>query len=325
MNAVATAGWGLPWSGAGDTRRFRNSLIVWLAIVWILCLVIPWLTVPQADHLIFKEAPPALAHIVLPKPEIVIPPPPVVKPEPLPKPEMQQEKPPEPKKIQPQVVEKQQPIVKQPTVADAREKAAVSGLLQFKDSFADMRDAVDVGKLNDTGAIRRGSGDAATLDRSLLTSSHGTRSAGVNLAGLSRNTGGVALAGRETTKVEAPPGTVGQGGNRALVSHGSVDGKGIDARERSIEDIRRVFDANKGAIFAIYNRALRQDPSLQGKVVLELQIDPAGRVLDCRVVSSELPDAGLMEKIVSRIRMFDFGKKDVGTTTISYPVQFLPT
>ena len=48
-------------------------------------------------------------------------------------------------------------------------------------------------------------------------------------------------------------------------------------------------------------------------------------MLDCRVVSSELPDENLMAKIVSRIRMFDFGKRDVGTTTISYPVQFLPT
>ncbi len=86
-----------------------------------------------------------------------------------------------------------------------------------------------------------------------------------------------------------------------------------------------MLDSNKGAIFAIYNRALRQDPSLQGKIVLELQIDPTGRVLECRVVSSELPDQNLMEKIVSRIRLFDFGKRDVGTTTISYPVQFLPT
>jgi periplasmic protein TonB len=321
VSVAATASWGLPWSGAGDTRRFRNALAIWLAIVWLLCLIIPWLSVPQAERPIFKELPPALAHIVLPKPEIVIPPPPP-KEEPAPQPQLKQEKPPEPKKIQPQIVDKQQPVVKQPTVADAREKAAVSGLLQFKDSFADMRDAVDVGKLNDTGSIRRGTGDAATLDRSLLTSSHGTRSAGVNLGSLSRNTGGVALAGRETTKVDAPPGTVGQGGTHALSPNHD---KALDPRERSIEDIRRVFDANKGAIFAIYNRALRADPSLQGKVVLELQIDPAGHVLECRVVSSELPDAGLMDKIVSRIRLFDFGKKDVGTTTISYPVQFLPT
>jgi TonB family protein len=98
-----------------------------------------------------------------------------------------------------------------------------------------------------------------------------------------------------------------------------------DGRQRSIEDVRRVFDANKGAIFAIYNRALRQDPTLQGKVVLRLVIDPTGRVAGVEVVTSELEDDGLVAKIVNRVRMFDFGQRDVGTTTISYPVHFLPT
>ena len=315
--AVSRMHYELPWTSTSD-RRFRALLAVCLALYLLFGLLMPWLTVPQVVHESFKSLPPPLAHIVLEKPPIVIPPPPPdVKREPLPQPEMKV-KPPQPKKPVP-VMNK--PVVAAPTVADAREKAAVSGLLQFKDSFADMRDAVDVAKLNDTGAIRRGTGDAATLDRSLLTSNHGTRSAGVNVAALSRNTGGVALSGRETTKVAAPVGAVGNGGTHATKTSNNQ----LDPRERSIEDIRRVFDANKGAIFAIYNRALRQDPSLQGKVVLELQIDPAGRVLDCHVVSSELPDANLMEKIVSRIRMFDFGKRDVGTTTISYPVQFLPT
>jgi TonB family protein len=99
----------------------------------------------------------------------------------------------------------------------------------------------------------------------------------------------------------------------------------LDERSRSIEEIRRVFDANKGAIFAIYNRALRRDPTLQGKVVLELVIDPNGVVVDVRVVASELTDDTLVAKIVKRIRMFNFGAREVGTTTISYPVHFLPT
>src|SRR5262245_66674187 len=104
-------------------------------------MLMPWLTVPQIVHEVFKSQPPALAHIVLPKPEIVIPPPPPpVQQEALPQPEIKEVKPPEPKKPQP-VLEKQ-PIVKQPTVADAREKAAVSGLLQFKDSFADRKSVV---------------------------------------------------------------------------------------------------------------------------------------------------------------------------------------
>ena len=151
----------------------------------------------------------------------------------------------------------------------------------------------------------------------MLSSKHGTRSAGVNVAELSRDTGGVALSGRETTKVEVPEASKGEGGFRVP--------RELDARQRSIEEIRRVFDTNKGAIFAIYNRALRSDPTLQGKVVLELVISPAGQVMDVKVVASEIDDDSVVAKIVNRVRLFDFGKRDVGTTTISYPVHFLPT
>ena len=224
---------------------------------------------------------------------------------------------PEPEPEEPKPEPEPEPEVKPPTVADAKEKAAVSGLLAFKDAFADMREAVDVGALQDTGAIQQGAGEAASVDRSLLTSKHGTRSAGVDVARLSRETGGVALAGRQTTKVDAPPEEKASGGVQKV--------KATDPRQRSIEEIRRIFDTNKGAIFAIYNRALRQDPTLQGKVVLELVIDPSGAVVDCKVVASELADDTLVAKIVNRVRLFNFGKRDVGRTTISYPVHFLPT
>lgn len=300
----------LPWDlNRSDNRNFRKWLIVALAVVLGLGVIMPWLPVPEVDRSELEELPPQLARIMLDKPEPVIPQPPPrpevveeeVKPEPEPEKKPEPEKAPEP----------------QPTVADAKEKAAISGLLAFKDAFADMREAVDVGKLQDTGAIQQGAGEAASIDRSLLTSRHGTRSAGVNVAALSRDTGGVALSGRETTKVEVPEGSRGEGGVQSP--------RQIDPRQRSIEEIRRVFDTNKGAIFAIYNRALRQDPSLQGKVVLELVISPSGQVMDCRVVASEITDEVVVAKIVSRIRMFDFGARDVGTTTINYPVHFLPT
>jgi len=302
----------LPWSPTLHGRRFRRILGVCLAAVVLFGAVLPWLPLPVVEREELEELPPALARIVLEKPKPVIPPPPPEL-EIEPKPEPKQEPKPEPKPEP--VVEK--PPVKQPTVADAREKAALSGLLQFKDAFADMRDAVDVSKLADTGAIQRGAGDAATIDRSLLTSKHAARSAGVNVGALSRDTGGVALSGRETTKVVAPEGQKGTGGVRAQ--------KERDARERSIEEIRRVFDANKGAIFAIYNRALRQNPALQGQVVIELVIDPSGQVLDVKAVSSELADGEVVSKILSRIRLFDFGQRDVAVTRISYPVHFLPT
>ncbi len=303
----------LPWDlNRADRKHFNRWLTIMLTVIVLFGGAVPWLPVPEVDRTELEELPPQLARIMLDKPEPVIPPPP-------PKPEVVEEevKPePEPEKVEPKP-EPEKVIEPEPTVADAQEKAKVSGLLAFQDAFADMREAVDVSKLQDTGAIQQGSGDAASIDRSVLTSKHGTRSAGVNVAELSRDTGGVALSGRETTKVEVPEGSKGEGGVRAP--------RELDARQRSIEDIRRVFDTNKGAIFAIYNRALRADPTLQGKVILELVISPAGQVMDVKVVASEIDDETVVAKIVNRVRLFNFGKRDVGTTTISYPVHFLPS
>ena len=304
----------MPWeSGRLDSRNFRRWLSICLLVVAGAGIVIPLLPVPEVEREELEELPPQLARILLKK-EPPPPPPP-------PKPKVQEQPKPEPKELpkpDPKPVVKPDPVVKpQPKVADAREKAATSGLLQFKDAFADMRAAVDTSKLTDTASIQRGSGQAPTIDRALLTSKRSTRSSGVNVAALSRDTGGVALAGRETTKVEAPKSVERKGAARKQ--------KAIDARERSIEDVRRVFDANKGAIFAIYNRALRADPTLQGKVVLELVIDPSGRVADVRVVDSELHDANVVAKIVNRVKLFDFGNREVSQTRINYPVHFLPT
>jgi TonB family protein len=85
-----------------------------------------------------------------------------------------------------------------------------------------------------------------------------------------------------------------------------------------------IFDRNKGSIYSVYNRALRKDPALQGKVVLKLTIAPSGKVTHCSVVSSELGDTALGTKITSRVKRFDFGAKEVAEVTITYPIDFLP-
>ncbi len=296
----------LPWDVGREDRKKLQAWLMWVLLgVFIVGVPMPWLPLPEIQREELEQLPPQLARI-LEKVEPVIPPPP-------PPPEVKEEAKP---KAEEKPVE-EITVKPEPTVADAKEKAALSGLLAFKDAFADMRDAVDMSKLQDTGAIQRGSGEAASIDRAILTSKHGTRSAGVNVSALSRETGGVALSGRQTTKVNVPVGSKGTGGVRVP--------RTVDHRGRSIEEIRRVFDANKGAIFSIYNRALRRDPTLQGRVVLELVIDPNGQVIACKVVATELVDDVLVSKIVNRVRLFDFGERDVSTTTINYPVHFLPT
>ena len=85
-----------------------------------------------------------------------------------------------------------------------------------------------------------------------------------------------------------------------------------------------MFDRNKGAIYALYNRALRQNPSLEGKVVLRLTIAPNGSVTACEVVSSELGDPDLEQKLVQRVLLFQFEARDVEAITTTKPIDFFP-
>ena len=85
-----------------------------------------------------------------------------------------------------------------------------------------------------------------------------------------------------------------------------------------------MFDRNKAALYAIYSRALRETPELQGKFVVQLTITPAGEVVECHVVSSELADPDLERKLVARIRMFRFEARDVEAMTATKPIEFFP-
>jgi len=70
---------------------------------------------------------------------------------------------------------------------------------------------------------------------------------------------------------------------------------------------------------------LREEPGLQGKVVLKLTIAPSGQVTGLTIVSSELKKPDVEERLLARIRTFDFGAKDVNVMVVNYPLDFLPS
>ena len=85
-----------------------------------------------------------------------------------------------------------------------------------------------------------------------------------------------------------------------------------------------IFDQNKGAIYALYSRALRKNPALRGKLVLKLTIAPSGEVTACEIASSELNEPGFEERLVARVKMFRFEDKDVAIVTTTKPIDFFP-
>ncbi|HVY66758.1 MAG TPA: AgmX/PglI C-terminal domain-containing protein [Gammaproteobacteria bacterium] len=308
----------LPWStGVDDDRKFkqlaRGSLVAAVVLAFLLWL----LPQPKIDPQHVPEVPRTLVKLVLERQQPPPPPPqPVVRDEPKP------EKPVEERKIEPPKP-KPEPVVKpEPkpvdTTAQARERAKVAGLLPLTNALQSLRDNKATEHLDKADVVGAVNGSAPFSERSLITSKVGTASGGINTAALSRNTGGSGLAARNTTQVESPVEAVAMAGGAAQRSGDS------NKASRSREEIERVFDANKGRIFTLYNRALRENPALQGKVVLKLTITPDGRVQSCEVVSSELHDPELEKGLVQRVLQFQFEPRDVETITTTKPIDFFP-
>ena len=345
----------LPWAlSPQDEARFKRILRRVLITSVILCLVLLLLPRPKEDRSAPVELPPRLAKLII---EREPPPPkPVVKQEtPLPTQvakadEARQVPKPEPAAKAPPVPEARRPVPNKPpgeVVGEARRKAAGVGLLAMKDQLAELRGAPLAVQLNQN--IKPGAGvgtgvgvgvgagkDPGLPDRAMITSNATKGSGGINTASYSRDTGGGGLAGRATTLVAGVAGGGGGGGpgggggkGDGFGTGGGAGGKlnrsGSGKASRSIEEIKLVFERNKGAIYAIYNRALREEPSLQGKVVLELKISPSGEVIDVKIASSELKAVELERKLLARIRQFDFGAKDVEQMVVTWPVDFLPS
>lgn len=310
----------LPWTLSDEQeQKFRKILAITLAIMFALSIVWPFLPTPDVDPYAEVEIEPRFAQLIVEKQEPPPPPPRVEEPEP----EPIEETPPE------QVAQEPEPVpepvvepepVEAPPVDQARERASVAGLLPFADDLAALRDNDIVDQVASSQPLTGAVGASERNERSLITSNVGASSGGINTAQLSRNTGGTGLSGRATTQVETPVAAIGDGNGRSDVQRNGDSNRG----SRSREEIEMVFDRNKGAIYALYNRALRQDPTLEGKLVLRLTISPEGVVTMCEIASSELGDPELERKLVQRVRLFRFEPKDVESITTTKPIDFFP-
>lgn len=293
----------LPWSPTEEVeRRFRRVVQIALVAFLILGALVPFLPVNKTKT-VAPQLPDRVVKLVLENRQ-PLPPPPV----------------PEQKKEEPKPVEK--PVVKpEPKPQPNREEQAkrkAAQAMQVFDALADLRDNSALNKAEQTRTLSKDAGEATRSERSLITSKVGKGSGGINSAGLSRGYGGSTgpLGGHETTQVAS---SIGEGKEPQVQRN-----PGSKRAARSREEIDLVFDSNKGAIYSLYSRALRSNPDLKGKVVFELTITPAGEIAACRIVSSELGDAELENKLVARVKLFKFAARDVEAITITKPIEFFP-
>lgn len=320
---------GLPWSEEpGEKRRLRLVAALLVPLFLVAAGYITWVQLPEQAREEREALPPQLAKLILEKKET---PKPVVKPEEK-KPEPEKPKPePEVAKPEPKPVPKPEPvkpkpeprIVKKPEptpteVQQAREKAKQTGVLAMSQQLSKLSSLADTVKLDTPNTVTAKPIARNKADKLAAKATATTRSDGVDEAQLSQETQQVALAQRQQTQVRQQEQVV------AAVEAEQTAAARNDSTQRSREELRRTMDANKAAIYSIYNRALRKKPSLQGQITPELVIESSGAVSSCSVVESTLNEPALEQKICSRLRLVDFGARPgVDQTTIRYPIELL--
>lgn len=81
--------------------------------------------------------------------------------------------------------------------------------------------------------------------------------------------------------------------------------------------VATVIRQRVGAVQSCYERELKKNPSLKGKLVVQFTIGTAGRVTSASVVSNGLNSAEVGSCVVSRIQSWRFPKPEGGSVTVS--------
>ena len=306
----------LPWMGSqAEDRRFWWILVQVLAICFVIGGVIPAIHVPLVEPEAAVDLPPRMVRIVTDHTLPAVPLPaasqPVV------------QKPVTAPRAEPQKIPdtKPQPVKADP-VATSRQKVAKAGVLAMSDALVELR-----GIAPKTTAASSGSGAAVSgLPKKMQKPS-------VLAADVNRGSAGIGagVAYQSVLGATGLPGKEGGGSGQGISEDGETlpVTRGAPARQpgmvRSEKEIQEILDRNKSAMYTIYNRALRQDATLQGKLVMNITIAPSGRVTRCTIIDSELNAASLEKQLIRLIKGIDFGNKPgVPVVTTKVPIEFFP-
>ena len=302
----------LSWAYDGeDDKRYRKSSAIALLVTLVLSAVISQITLPPII-VNGQEMPERVVRLLMEEKKPT-PPPAIETPKPKTQPKVE-------KKPQPVQLAKVEP--KAEPLAPQEPDAKTQGILAFREKLAASKEDQVVGRLGAQASIDN-SDYGGRAQRSMLTTNAPGSSGGINLASISRGMGGgpgkgAGMAGVQVTRASSAIAAVGvPGGDRPVSGDNAVAG-------RTDEEIQIVFDRYKSALYRLYNKELRRDPTLKGQVILKLTIEPDGSVSLCELKASDMNAPELTAQVVERVRGFDFGAKAVPAITILYPIDFLP-
>ena len=211
-----------------------------------------------------------------------------------------------------------------------QQKVGRAGILAFKEQFASLATDQVAPRLGADARYGAADDTGHSSSHSALTTNTPGWSGGINVASLNHNVGGGGgggggggigrggAGGVSIGRATSPIAAIGGGADRPKA-------RGGPGAARTDEEIQIVFDRYKASFYRLYNRELRNNPTLKGQMVLRLTIEPDGSVSMCLLNSSDMNAPDLAAQVVERVKTINFGAKEgVQAVTITYPIDFLP-
>ena len=298
-------------------KIFVRILIALVIVYLAIAVIVPFIETVEQTRELKEQVPPQLTRVVLarkqkPKPAPVLEPKKVEEK----KPELKQE----PKKPKPEPVAKpKQPLTKRQA---AKQKAQSSGLAAMKDELLAMREVLVTAPVA-SKQLAKGERDQNRAQRKLLAAKADQQSVQLAKAKVSQTVSSDALSSHSSQRIRLS--------EQEVLASGDGEAKYADAANtrqadnlRSELSIRQTLEASKARLYALYNRALRKDPLLQGKVVFNIEIQPSGEISQVDIAVSELNNAKLERQLLVILRSINFGQEDVDVMATAWSIEFLP-
>ncbi|RME27495.1 MAG: hypothetical protein D6806_04560, partial [Deltaproteobacteria bacterium] len=158
---------------------------------------------------------------------------------------------------------------------------------------------------------------------------------GLEVASAAGERGSRGFSGAQQAASIKDMGTAGVVGNAGRGGRGKTEARVVaritsaaleefDSDSRDQQDIVKRIRRRLGGIKHCYEKRLKRNPQLKGKVVIRFVIHPGGKVISVEVVENTTGDPEVASCIAARIRAIRFPPTDGGETAVTYPFILAP-
>ncbi|NLL15053.1 MAG: energy transducer TonB [Fibrobacter sp.] len=104
----------------------------------------------------------------------------------------------------------------------------------------------------------------------------------------------------------------------------SIEGAASNDSKRDPQAINDVVTSHRASIKMSYEKYLKRDPNLKGKITLRITISASGAVSSVIIAVNTTGNKEFADEVVRKVKMWQFEPVTGGDVTVSYPFVFTP-